>query len=97
MSSPSQVFAWIGQNMALGLGAGFSGQFREIERNINRVIRGMTAEASMSVSNPRFALAGAGAAESPISIVVQANVNNNMDMEVLARTLVKKIERARGR
>jgi len=98
IQSPSHVFAGIGENMALGLGMGFSSQFRDIEQDINRVIRGMTAETAMSVSIPGngSALLG-GTAAVPINIVVQANVNNNMDMEVLARTLVKKIERARGR
>jgi hypothetical protein len=94
--SPSLVFDEIGVNTALGFGKGFVDQFRNVEQDINRAIRGMISEASVVVSGPQYALGGAGRTESPINIVVQANVNNNMDLELLARTLVRKIERARG-
>lgn len=94
--SPSLVFDEIGVNTALGFGKGFVDQFRNVEQDINRAIRGMISETSVVVSGPQYALAGAGRVESPINIVVQANVNNNMDLELLARTLVRKIERARG-
>jgi len=96
ISSPSEVFEDFGKNTALGFGMGFVDQFRNVEADMNRAIRGMISETSMVVSGPQYALAGTGKGESPINIVVNANVNNNMDLELLARTLVRKIERARG-
>jgi phage-related protein len=41
IQSPSKVFGGIGQNMALGLGQGFTGQFAGIERQINSMVAGM--------------------------------------------------------
>lgn len=40
IASPSKVFAEIGQNMALGLGAGFKGEMERVQRGMNSLARG---------------------------------------------------------
>ena len=41
--SPSRVFAGMGENMALGLGQGFSGEMRGVQRQIDRSMAGLVA------------------------------------------------------
>ena len=41
--SPSRVFAGMGENMALGLGQGFSGEMRGVQRQIDRSMSGLVA------------------------------------------------------
>lgn len=41
--SPSKVFASMGENMALGLGQGFGGEMRDVQRQINRSMAGLVA------------------------------------------------------
>ena len=41
--SPSRVFAGMGENMALGLGEGFSGEMRGVQRQIDRSMAGLVA------------------------------------------------------
>lgn len=41
--SPSTVFAGMGENMALGLGQGFAGEMRDVQRQINRSMEGLAA------------------------------------------------------
>lgn len=41
--SPSKVFASMGENMALGLGQGFGGEMRDVQRQINRSMSGLVA------------------------------------------------------
>jgi phage-related protein len=52
MSSPSKVFAEIGANMALGLGAGFANQMQAVKRQINGAMNGF--------QGGNLALAGTG-------------------------------------
>ena len=92
IKSPSTVFAGIGQNMALGLGFGFMDSLGNVERDIASAVGSLAPSVSGSL-----ALSGAasGAASGPINITVQAGGYSNMDLDILARTLVRKIERAR--
>lgn len=41
--SPSKVFAGMGENMALGLGEGFAGEMRGVQRQIDRSMSGLVA------------------------------------------------------
>ena len=41
--SPSRVFAGMGENMALGLGEGFAGEMRGVQRQIDRSMSGLVA------------------------------------------------------
>lgn len=41
--SPSKVFASMGENMALGLGQGFGGEMRDVQRQINRSMADLVA------------------------------------------------------
>lgn len=43
INSPSKVFADMGENMALGLGQGFSGEMRGVQRQIDRSMSGLVA------------------------------------------------------
>jgi len=69
---------------------------------VNRQIRNTVGELKsgwgLSAGGLTLAMQGAGAvqmAPEPIQIIVQANVNNDMDIERLARKLARKIERRR--
>lgn len=43
INSPSRVFAGMGENMALGLGEGFAGEMRGVQRQIDRSMAGLLA------------------------------------------------------
>lgn len=43
INSPSKVFADMGENMALGLGEGFAGEMRGVQRQIDRSMAGLVA------------------------------------------------------
>ena len=90
--SPSKVFAGIGENMALGLGAGFTGAFGQISRDIN------SAMSSLRIPAPNFALAGAGGRQdsptSTVNVTVPAIINNGIDIYRLARQVAQEIQRA---
>ena len=43
IASPSKVFADMGENMALGLGEGFAGEMRGVQRQIDRSMSGLVA------------------------------------------------------
>lgn len=43
INSPSKVFAGMGENMALGLGEGFAGEMRGVQRQIDRSMSGLVA------------------------------------------------------
>ena len=43
INSPSKVFAGMGENMALGLGEGFAGEMRGVQRQIDRSMAGLVA------------------------------------------------------
>ena len=97
ISSPSKVFSGIGENMALGLGSGFSGAFRQIERDVQGAIAGMSA-----IPSPSLSLAGGGigggrgmaAAPLTINVPVQA-VNNEIDYYRLGRIVADVIQKER--
>lgn len=91
IKSPSTVFAGIGENMALGLGFGFMDSLSGVERDIASAVGSLAPSITGNVSLNGMAPAAAA----PINIVVQAGGYSNMDLDVLARTLVRKIERAR--
>lgn len=43
INSPSKTFAYMGKNMALGLGEGFAGEMRGVQRQIDRSMAGLVA------------------------------------------------------
>ena len=43
INSPSKTFAYMGKNMALGLGEGFAGEMRGVQRQIDRSMSGLVA------------------------------------------------------
>ncbi|MDD5367456.1 MAG: hypothetical protein PHQ40_00360 [Anaerolineaceae bacterium] len=63
IASPSKVFAGIGQNMALGLGAGFTNSFKKIATDVNGAIGALgnvNISGSLSGSPGRLAQASVG-------------------------------------
>jgi len=84
------VFAGIGENLALGLGVGFAGAFRDIERDINGAVAGL---GSVPVSGGSLSAAGAGAGGATINI--NATVANGVDMYRMARIVAEEIQRRR--
>lgn len=48
--SPSRVFAGIGENMAAGIGVGWSGEFGAIQKQVNRSMGGLLPDVSGNVS-----------------------------------------------
>lgn len=93
IESPSKVFAGIGENMALGLGTGFSNQFRQIEREIGQSISGMMA--GFSTGGLTVARGGAGA-PGGMSLVVNMNVaamSSDLDPYQVAHTVADVIMR----
>lgn len=94
ISSPSKVFAGIGENMAAGLGVGFGRQFKGIERDINKAIGGLSG-ADLSL-----ALSGAGSpalqpAAAPIYITVHTTKEREAYSYRNARNLGEMIRRNR--
>lgn len=97
ITSPSKLFAGIGENMALGLGGGFTHEMDKVNRQIRDTVGDLKSGWDFSMGGLTLAPQGAGVqtAPAPIQIVVQAEVNNDMDIERLARKLARKIERRR--
>lgn len=50
-NSPSKVFTDIGTDMGLGIGFGFQKSMRQVSNGINKTIKGMTAQASISMAS----------------------------------------------
>jgi len=82
--------------MALGTGIGFVEQFNTVSRQIEGAFRAAVDFHSGAVP----ALAGVSPSQGMnnggnVYLTVQASVNNDMDIERLARRLVRTIERRR--
>ena len=95
IASPSKVFAEIGQNMAAGLGSGFTGSYKAIRDQIGRAVEGLSAQATMNVSGNL----GMGGRKmqlqpAPISITIHGTPDNEMDMRRLARYVATEIQRS---
>jgi len=97
ISSPSKVFSGIGENMALGLGSGFSGAFRQIERDVQGAIAGMSAIPSPSLSLAGGGISGGRGVAPTVTVPIQATVRNEMDLHVFARLVALEIKRASSR
>jgi hypothetical protein len=93
IKSPSTVFAGIGENLALGLGKGFSGAFGEIERNVNSAIAGLTPNLSPVMVGGGYAGQNGGGYMPNINI--KANVSNEIDMYKLARRVAAEIKKGK--
>ncbi|NMC84288.1 MAG: hypothetical protein GYA58_03280 [Anaerolineaceae bacterium] len=80
--SPSTVFAWIGENMAAGLGEGFAAQFRDIERKISGAISSMAVDTGLSFGS----LAGPARQSSQFNLGgINIVIHGNADRETVAR------------
>jgi phage-related protein len=97
IKSPSTVFASIGENMAMGLGAGFAGAFADIENQIGGAVNGLTNDLSSNVSTNaptagQPAAAVAAAPSGPIYLTISADqIASNLDLRVLARMVAEEI------
>ena len=98
IDSPSKLFAGIGENMALGLGGGFTDEMDTVNRQIRNTVGELKSGWGFSAGGLTLATQGVGAVQTvpePIQIIVNAQVSNDMDIERLARKLARKIERRR--
>ena len=89
IQSPSTVFSGIGENLALGLGKGFTGAFGEIERTVNGAIAGL---GSPTLSPVLVGSSGASAPQ-PIQINIRATAKSDTDYYKLARRIASEIQR----
>jgi phage-related protein len=94
IASPSKVFADIGKNMALGLGAGFTDSYTKIQQQIGQAIGGLSSQTSMAL-NGNYAFGGRQLqpAMAPIRITIQGVPDKEMDMRRLARYVATEIQR----
>lgn len=96
--SPSRVFAGIGENMALGLGEGWDGEYNSIKRGITSGLDFGTAQIGAENSfggQMRSALSSLGGMGGDINIVVQSV----LDGKVIGETAYKynrQMQRAMG-
>ena len=96
IKSPSTVFSGIGENLALGLGKGWSGAFGAIERDINSAIGALNPTISPSFAGATdFGGLGTRGGAASISVQVNAAVGNNIDIRRLARQVAEEIQRSR--
>ncbi len=98
INSPSKVFTGIGENMAVGMGKGFTNSFGGIQNEIARMINGMGNMNIAGGLTPAIAGAGGYGAQStaaPISVTVQANVANDVDIYKLSRKVADEIRRVK--
>lgn len=97
IKSPSTVFAGIGKNMALGLGAGFGDQFRSIQRQMEDAVNGL-GNMNVSMNGMGMSPAAAGAGGSGTQVVIQfgdVTLKNDLDIHTLAYRVVDEIQRRR--
>lgn len=86
--SPSKVFAGIGENMALGLGAGWDDEFSDVKRSIADSMDLGTATAGFNVTGGVPAPGGYGAQSTEQSIRdIVINLTADLDGTVLARKM----------
>jgi TP901 family phage tail tape measure protein len=89
--SPSKVFAGIGENMALGLGAGFDGAFGKISNQVNQLVNGL-GPLSLQANQ----LQPAAAASGPVTVNMPVNqVSNNVDIYRLAQQVAIELQKGR--
>lgn len=89
--SPSTIFAGMGSNMALGLGAGFSNSFAAIQKQIMGAVGGL---GDMSVSMGGSFGGQTQPTPQPIQIIIQGAPSQEMDMRRLARYVAVEIQRS---
>lgn len=94
ISSPSKVFAEIGDQMALGLGVGFERSFDDIRKQITRSLAGMRLELRPVVVGSAKAFGPAGGGERPsgsfsvnLNQVINLSSSSGMDEHQLKRQI----------
>ena len=93
ISSPSQVFAEIGENIALGLGVGFRDAIAGVKQDMGGLISGLTdINANINLGAGQLATQTATAAPN-IYITINASIADQMDMSQLAMTLADEVRR----
>ncbi len=93
--SPSRVFAGIGENMALGLGAGWDSEFSSIKNKIEDGMEFGTAtvdfESSGLAASNRTMVSNllSGMQQSGSAANIEINITSELDGEILARKLLR--------
>lgn len=104
IASPSRVFAGIGENMALGLGAGFDDQITGVEKGVQDAINAISAPMLSPVITPSAAVPGPLPAVQPFGSAqgqgtyiekIEIIVNGTTDPMEVARLIFAKL-RAQG-
>ena len=96
--SPSRVFAWIGENMALGLGEGWDSEYDSIKRGITGGLDFGTAQIDAEqsfVGQMRSALSSLGNVGGDITIVVQSVLDGKVIGESVSK-YNRQMQRAMG-
>lgn len=90
--SPSRLWAKrIGKPMAEGIGVGFASAIPELERDLSVMINGLT---NSMMPSPNLAYAGAANGALPGAAITMNNyVRNDLDLELLALKVAKKLRR----
>lgn len=92
IQSPSKVFAGIGENLALGLGSGFTSAIDGVKSDIDHVVNGMK---NVDL-NGSFSGQAAGMLQpAPVYVTVQANVAQGVDYYRLAHRIGEELSRRR--
>lgn len=96
IQSPSKVYANIGENMALGLGAGFGRAFDQVQRDVAGAIDGLT-NMNLALSptlTPALSQGGRGSGGGNIYVTVEVgNVTSEIDWHWAARKVAEEIRR----
>ncbi len=94
IASPSQLFAGIGENMAAGLGGGFTDQMDAVNQQIRSTVGDL--ESGLGFSGMQLAVQGAGAGAMQSGPVINVTVNKasgEIDEYRLARKIADQIRR----
>ncbi len=96
IESPSKVFAGIGENMALGLGRGFSSSLEQVRRDVNRAVNDLAgAQVNLAGGGAGGARrGGGGAGDGSTKIEITGNVRNAMDIELITQKVVERLAAA---
>jgi phage-related protein len=92
IKSPSTVFAGIGENLALGLGVGFTDAISGVKNEINGVVNGMR---NVDIKGTLSGQPASMLQPAPVYVTVQANVNQGVDYYRLAHRIGEELSRRR--
>jgi len=96
ISSPSKVFAGIGENMAAGIGVGWEDEFDDIKDDINDSLDFEDKDIDLGVSTHGSGSGGGGGfgsggyVNAPANVVIQVYASDGMDIDALAEKIQQK-------